>query len=723
MWSGPIVSTKISPGSDPSSPSGAAEGWTASSESAAARRLTVGILWGPILILGRLPIPPVRRKADVPLPPPPGRPAHGRSDPVRGEALIFWDPADPERKQDAIDTDQITPSAWCVSESLDDLDRRWKEGAFRHLMPDFADRVANGQNFLIAGDRFGVGSSREMSPAGLLGIARDAGTTLVVVVGRDPGAIFARNAVNLGLDVLECPEAVADAEDGHRFRFDPRTRGLTNETLGRDYWPKPLTEREEALRRDGGVFRVGRREFLASLDRSAEVAWPAPPLARRMSVTEQILAAHRVDPKASIRPGETVLVHADLLPASDGTAPFAIHAFREITGGAIHPRRAAIAADHFVFTGRKADKRQTAISEDFARAEGLEHPWFANPGDGIFHFYFPEQGLVMPGAVIAGADSHSRAYGAYGAFGVGIGSTALGFGWATGSVLLTPGPGRRVVLTGAPPPWSSGKDVVLRLIAGWNGGARGMSVEFADPGGVLPVTWRNTICNMMAEAEALSGIFPFDERTRAWYAEHGVSEFPWTPPAAGSGARFAVEEEFSLENVRPLVARPWAPGNAAPAEEVAAERIPFDCAYIGSCTNGSYDDLLVAAQVVRAARDLGRDEAIGKFVVFPGSGGVRRRIESPDARLDGESIASAFRSVGGTIRASWCGPCFGQGEDALQPGMRAITSFNRNWKDRMGRGGEGWLASPAVVAASALLGYIGPPAELGLEWDPARFGG
>jgi 3-isopropylmalate/(R)-2-methylmalate dehydratase large subunit len=110
------------------------------------------------------------------------------------------------------------------------------------------------------------------------------------------------------------------------------------------------------------------------------------------------------------------------------------------------------------------------------------------------------------------------------------------------------------------------------------------------------------------------------------------------------------------------------------------------------------------------------------FVIFPGSGGVARQIECPDARLDGQSIAEVFRSVGGQIRQSWCGPCFGQGPDALQKGQRAITSFNRNWQNRMGVGGEGYLASPAVVASSALVGYMAPPSELGLEWDPAEFG-
>jgi 3-isopropylmalate/(R)-2-methylmalate dehydratase large subunit len=174
--------------------------------------------------------------------------------------------------------------------------------------------------------------------------------------------------------------------------------------------------------------------------------------------------------------------------------------------------------------------------------------------------------------------------------------------------------------------------------------------------------------------------------------------------------------------VRPMIAKPFSPGNAFPAEEVARERLTFDKAMIGSCTNGSYDDLLAAALVIRAARGRGADRAAKPFVIFPGSGGVGREIERPDARLDGKSIADVFLSVGGEIRQSWCGPCFGQGPDALEKGQRAITSFNRNWQNRMGIGGEGFLASPAVVAASALVGYMAPPSELGLTWDPNEFG-
>jgi 3-isopropylmalate/(R)-2-methylmalate dehydratase large subunit len=249
-----------------------------------------------------------------------------------------------------------------------------------------------------------------------------------------------------------------------------------------------------------------------------------------------------------------------------------------------------------------------------------------------------------------------------------------------------------------------------------------MSVEFVDEDRQLPIAFRNTIANMMAEAEALNGIFAQDAITEAWYREKGLTDLPYPRVVPGAEARYAIDETLTLSEIAPMIAKPFSPGNAFPAQEVARERITFDKALIGSCTNGSYDDLLSAALVLRAARAMGFRRVARSFAVFPGSGGVGRQIELADPRLEGESIAEVFRSVGGEIRQSWCGPCFGQGPDALAPGQRAITSFNRNWQNRMGVGGEGYLASPSVVAASALAGYMAPPDELGLKWEPARFG-
>jgi 3-isopropylmalate/(R)-2-methylmalate dehydratase large subunit len=278
------------------------------------------------------------------------------------------------------------------------------------------------------------------------------------------------------------------------------------------------------------------------------------------------------------------------------------------------------------------------------------------------------------------------------------------------------------VFTGSLQPWVSGKDVVLDLLRRWGTGqAEGMSVELVDAARQLPMAYRNTIANMMAEAEALNGIFAPDEVTANWYRQKGIADLPYPALAPGADASYARDETVSLTDIVPMIARPFSPGNAAAAEEVARERITFDKALIGSCTNGSYEDLLAAALVIRAAREQGAGRAVKELVIFPGSGGVGRQIERIDPRLGGESVAAVFRAAGGQIRESWCGPCFGQGPDRLARGQRAITSFNRNWQNRMGVGGEGYLASPAVVAASALVGYMAPPSELGLTWTPEAF--
>src|SRR5688572_7407676 len=208
---------------------------------------------------------------------------------IRGRALILWDARSPTpKKRDAIDTDQITPAADCVSESLETLDERWKAGSFRYLMPDFRARVHRGETFVIAGDRFAIGSSREMSPAGLKGVAEEAGLQMVVVCGHNMGDIFRRNAFNLGLHVVQSPEAVADARDGDELTFDPVTRGLANITQGKTYAPLALTPKEDEIRRSGGIFAVGRREFRKSVITRPAIDWPDRGAAEGMTTTEQI---------------------------------------------------------------------------------------------------------------------------------------------------------------------------------------------------------------------------------------------------------------------------------------------------------------------------------------------------------------------------------------------------------------------------------------------------
>ncbi len=249
--------------------------------------------------------------ADLPGPRPSDDVAEIEGRLIRGKALIFWDPRQPDRKLDAIDTDQITPAADCVSESLETLDERWKAGSFRYLMPDFRARVHRGETFVIAGDRFAIGSSREMSPAGLKAIAEEVGLEMVIICAQNMGDIFRRNAFNLGLHVVQSADAVNDARDGDEFTFDPASRQIVNLTQGKTYDPIPLTPKEDEIRRSGGIFAMGRREFRSSVERTPEVVFPDAAIARRMSTTEQILWAHRVDKDADVKPGATLRVYAD----------------------------------------------------------------------------------------------------------------------------------------------------------------------------------------------------------------------------------------------------------------------------------------------------------------------------------------------------------------------------------------------------------------------------
>src|SRR5262249_9429680 len=201
-------------------------------------------------------------------------------------------------------------------------------------------------------------------------VAEGEARQVVVLSGHNMGDIFRRNAVNLGLHGVQSPEAVADAQDGDELTFDPVTRQLTNVTKGRTYDPVPLSPKEEEIRRGGGIFEVGRREFRKSGDTPPVVDRPDESAPRALAHTGQVISAHRVDKAlkaADLKPGMTLRVYADLLPASDGTAPFSIHTFNQITGGStIYPRQAAIANDHFVFTGSAADEKQTNIGREFA---------------------------------------------------------------------------------------------------------------------------------------------------------------------------------------------------------------------------------------------------------------------------------------------------------------------------------------------------------------------
>lgn len=225
-------------------------------------------------------------------------------DKVTGRALVVWADASKQSKMDDIDTDQITPSGFCVTTDLDRPDENWKAGAFRYLIPDFQSRIRQGENFLVVGKRFGIGSSREMSPAGIKAIGDDTGQEVIIICDARPGNIFMKNAVNLGLAVVVSPDAVADARDGHEFSFDKVNRELKNLTLDKAYDPAPLNAVDREILDAGGLIRMGRH----MLGHSAADKISPPPAGPGLTYTQRIIRTHQAEPDARLDNGERVRV-------------------------------------------------------------------------------------------------------------------------------------------------------------------------------------------------------------------------------------------------------------------------------------------------------------------------------------------------------------------------------------------------------------------------------
>ena len=631
---------------------------------------------------------------------------------IIGKALIFWD-KEKKNKLDKIDTDQITPADDCVCDDLSNIDKYWKEGTFRYLMPDFKQKIAEGYNFIVVRDYFGIGSSREMSPAGILGIAKELDTKIIIICGENIGKIFYNNACSLGLTIIQCKQASIDAMDDDDFSYEPNKNKLSNLTQNKAYTLIVKSSVEEKITQSGGLIKLGQQ--LYQTHQLRKVDWSCINSSDNLSMTEKILMAHRYNQKAKLERNKPIEIIGDLFPASDGTAPFSIYAFNEITKGNLtaSPINPVIINDHFVYTGIASHNRQIQLSEQFAKQHKFSANQYPKIGSGIFHFYLPQQGMIKPGQVVFGADSHSRTYGAYGALGIGVGSTALGFGWALGYSFFTLQRLWRVNFRGRLNPWVSGKDIILYLLKQWHANPpHNVCVEFSDVQKQLTMTDRHTIANMMAEAEAATSLFISDIITKNWFKDNHNYEccLDLNP---GKNTYYDNEFNYSLENIPLQVAIPYSPSNSFDITDIELKKIIVDKAIIGSCTNGSYRDLYDAAKVLFKAKNLGIECLAKPLFIYPGSRLVVDLLSKPIAEFSGLSIREVFESFHAQIREPWCGPCFGQGVDALQPGEKAITSFNRNWENRMGKGGLGYLASPAVVTASALLGYIGSPTAIG----------
>lgn len=421
-------------------------------------------------------------------------------------------------------------------------------------------------------------------------------------------------------------------------------------------------------------------------------------MTRPMNITEKILAAHAQ--RDTVTPGDLITVTVDLALANDITAPLAIEVFDEIGAENVFDTdKIALVADHFVPNKDIPSAEQVRIMKEFAVAKGVKHYIELGQG-GIEHVILPEMGLVLPGDLVIGADSHTCTYGALGAFSSGVGSTDIGVIMAMGRIWLRVPPTIRVEYEGKLREWVGGKDLILYTIGQL--GVEGATYKILEFSGsvieALPMDQRLTMCNMAVEAGAKSGIIEPDEITRNYVAQRAKRE----PAYYTSDAEATYEKVIQIDvgQIEPQVAFPHSPDNVRHVSQ--AGDIPIDQVFIGSCTNGRLDDLRAAAKILK-----GRKAARGtRFIVIPGSSKIYRQAIQ-------EGILEIFLEAGGVIGPPCCGPCLGGHLGILAQGERAVSTTNRNFLGRMGHPkSEVYLAGPAVAAASAVLGRIGSPEEL-----------
>jgi 3-isopropylmalate/(R)-2-methylmalate dehydratase large subunit len=417
-----------------------------------------------------------------------------------------------------------------------------------------------------------------------------------------------------------------------------------------------------------------------------------------MTITEKILAAHAG--LETVTPGDLIKVRVDLALANDVTAPLAIRVFNEIGRKKVFdPDKVVLVADHFVPNKDIPSAQQVKLMRQFALSQNLKH--YYEPGDGgIEHVILPEKGLVVPGDLVIGADSHTCTYGALGAFSTGVGSTDLGAVMATGMAWLKVPSTIRVEYCGRLNPWVGGKDLILFTL-GLLGveGANYRAIEFSgELAARLPMDQRLTMANMAVEGGAKSGIFQPDDITSNYVSQHSTRQPLLLKNDAGASYERTVE--INAEKIEPQVAFPHSPDNVKPISGVG--HIPVDQVFIGSCTNGRLDDLRVASQILH-----GRTAAKGmRLIVIPGSALVYKQAMQ-------EGILETLLGAGAVIGPPCCGPCLGGHMGILAQGERAVSTTNRNFIGRMGHPqSEVYLTNPAVAAASAVLGRIASPEEL-----------
>lgn len=421
-------------------------------------------------------------------------------------------------------------------------------------------------------------------------------------------------------------------------------------------------------------------------------------MSKGMTITEKIFAAHCG--KDYVQAGELISAKVDITLANDITGPIAISEFRKIgVENVFDPSRVVFVPDHFVPNKDIKSAQQAKIVRDFSREQNLVN-YFEVGRMGIEHALLPDKGIVTAGDLVIGADSHTCTYGALGAFSTGVGSTDLGCAMASGETWFRVPSTIKVEFFGTLNKWVSAKDLILHLIG--DIGVDGALYKTLEIGGEvienMQMDGRFTICNMAIEAGAKNGIIVPDEITKKYLLNRSIREPKFY--TSDENATYEKVLRYDVSKIEPTVAKPHLPENTCPISEIG--NIKIDQAVIGSCTNGRLSDLEVAAKILDG-RKVHPDV---RLIVFPGT---------QEIYLDALKLGyiEAIIKAGGAVSTPTCGPCLGGHCGILAKGERAISTTNRNFVGRMGHPeSEVYLSSPAVAAASAILGKISSPEEL-----------
>lgn len=422
-----------------------------------------------------------------------------------------------------------------------------------------------------------------------------------------------------------------------------------------------------------------------------------------MTITEKIMAQHAG--LSRVKPGQLIQASVDIVLANDITAPLAIEQFRATGTRSVFDRtKVVLVADHFAPHKDILSAEQCRIVREFACEQKLAH-YYEGGEMGVEHALLPEKGIVTPGSLIIGADSHTCTYGALGAFATGVGSTDVAAAMVTGKTWFKIPESMRFIFSGTRNPWVGGKDLILYTIGSIGvDGALYKAMEFTgEVINGLTMDDRFTMTNMAIEAGAKNGIIAPDGVTERYMQDRPTPAGRIAYYASDSDASYSASIEYRVDQIEPQVAFPHSPGNTRAISTVGY--VPINQAVIGSCTNGRLEDLKIAAHVLKGKRAA----PSVRLIIIPATPWIYQQA----VRL---GLFEIFLNARAIISPPTCGPCLGGHMGILAKGERAIATTNRNFTGRMGHPeSEVYLANPAVAAASAVLGRIGSPREIGAE--------